>query len=123
MEKYVKVTRSHRVDREKSKHNFRFEPYRAKGAGAAQRHQDWKKKPREEKYDVHMRRKIVHLWVDSVPRVKAPLKAASDAKHFGPTTSTDVARKHLLRTLKDEKNPVAHSTAPMRAGKRLAIGC
>jgi hypothetical protein len=42
--------------------------------------------------------------------------AASDAKQLGPTTSTDVARKHLLKTLKDEKNPVAHSTAPKRAG-------
>ena len=119
----MKVTRAHRVDREKPKHNFRFEPYNAKGADAAQRHQDWKKELREEKYDFHMRRKNVHLWVDSVPRVKAPPKAASDAKQFGPTTSTDAARKHLLRTLKDEKNPVAHSTAPMRAGNRLAVSC
>jgi len=50
MEKYVKSTRSHRVDREKPKHNFRFEPYSAKGANAVQRRQDWKQTPREEKY-------------------------------------------------------------------------
>lgn len=66
-----------------------------------------------------MHRKNVHLWVDIVPRVKAPIKAANDAKQFGPTTSTDIARRHLLKTLKDEKNPVAHSTAPTRAGKLL----
>jgi hypothetical protein len=40
MEKYVKVTRPHRVDREKPKHNSRFEPYSAKGADAARRRQD-----------------------------------------------------------------------------------
>jgi hypothetical protein len=59
MEKYVKSTRSHRVDREKPKHNFRFEPYSAKGADAGQRRQDWKQKPREEKYDFDMRRKMI----------------------------------------------------------------
>ena len=116
MEKYVKLTRSHRVDREKQKHNFRYEPYRAKGADATQRRQDWKEKPREEKYDFRMCRKNDHRRVDRVPSVQAPLKTASNVKQFGPTTSTDVARKHLLRTLKNDKNPVAHSTAPMRAG-------
>ena len=48
MEKYVKVTRSRRVDREKPKHPSRFEPYSAKGAGVEQRRQDWKQRRREE---------------------------------------------------------------------------
>jgi hypothetical protein len=49
MEKYVKVTRLRRVDREKSNHTFRFEPYSAKGADAEQRRQDWKQKQHEER--------------------------------------------------------------------------
>ena len=55
MEKYVKVTRPHRVDREKPKHNVRFEPYSAKGADTTQRRQEWKEKLRGEKYDFRMR--------------------------------------------------------------------
>lgn len=51
MEKYVKVTRLCRVDREKPKHTSRFEPYSTKGADAEQRRQGWKQQQREEKYD------------------------------------------------------------------------
>ena len=116
MEKYVKVTRSRRVDREKPKHTSRFEPYNTKGAGVEQRRQDWEQKRREEKYDLICVVNMFGSELTSVPRILIPPKATSDTKHIGLTTSTDVARKHLLSTLKDEKNPVAHSIAPLRAG-------
>lgn len=64
MEKYVKVTRLCRVNREKPKHTSRFEPYSAKGADAEQRRQGWKQQPREEKYDFHMRHRYIHRWAD-----------------------------------------------------------
>lgn len=50
------------------------------------------------------------------PRILAPLREKNASKLFEPTSSTSVVKKHLLSTLSEPHNPIAHSTIPQRAG-------